>query len=192
MQKANDPRGDAEALGERIRTFRSIRDLSLRRLASSAGISPGFLSEVERGRANVSIGSLRRIASSLGLSIADLFMDEQASGPKLVRRDERPTLPTGTGARKYLLSQRPLKYLEAYVGEFDQGGSTGAEQYTHGDAQELFLIMSGQVTLSLGDQVIEMSEGDSIEYSTSTPHRAANAGDGPAEVLWLVAPPTLD
>lgn len=188
----NDPLDDAAALGERIRMFRSIRDLSLRRLASSAGISPGFLSEVERGRANVSIGSLRRIASCLGLTIADLFKDEGADGHKLVRRDERPTLPTGTGARKYLLSQRPLKYMEAYVGEFDAGGSTGTEQYTHGDAQELFLIMSGRVTLWLGDQLLEMGSGDSIEYPTSTPHRAANAGDEPAEVLWLVAPPTLD
>lgn len=183
---------DAEGLGDRIRTFRSIRDLSLRRLASSAGISPGFLSEVERGRVNVSIGNLRRIASSLGLTVADLFVDEGISGPKLVRREERPALPTGTGARKYLLSQRPLKYLEAHVGEFDPGGSTGEEQYTHGDAQELFLVMSGRVTLWLGERVLEMGEGDSIEYSTSTPHRAANAGDEPAEVLWLVAPPTLD
>lgn len=183
---------DAAALGARIRGYRQARGISLRRLAQSAGVSAGFLSQVERGRANASIGALRRLASSLGLTVADLFAEEAVERPRLVRKQQRPMLPTGPSARKYLLSRRPLKYLEAYAGEFDPGGSTGEEQYTHGDAHELFLVVAGEVTLQLGDQVVEMRAGDSIEYSTATPHRAVNAGDSVAEVLWLVAPPTLD
>lgn len=183
---------DAAALGARIREFRQARGISLRRLAQAAGVSAGFLSQVERGRANASIGALRRVAGNLGLTVADLFAEDAAEWPRLVRRQERPTLPAGPAARKYLLSRRPLKYLEAYAGEFDPGGSTGEEQYTHGDAHELFLVISGEVTLWLGEQVVEMRAGDSIEYSTATPHRAANTGEGVAEVLWLVAPPTLD
>lgn len=192
MAQTRDTTPDASALGERIRAYRTARDISLRRLAQSASVSPGFLSQVERGRANVSIGRLRQIASALNITIADLFADHEITAHRLVRRADRPSLPTGPLARKYLLSQRPLKYLEAYLGEFDEGGSTGDDQYVHGDAQELFYVMTGRVTLWLGDEVIGLDAGDSIEYSTSTPHRAANAGKRRASVLWLVAPPTLD
>ncbi|MQA01890.1 MAG: cupin domain-containing protein [Streptosporangiales bacterium] len=183
---------DAQALGARIRTYRRARDLSLRQLAQESGVSAGFLSQVERGRVNISISALRRVASSLRLTMADLFVEDGADRPRLLRRSERPLLSTEPSARKYLLSQRPLKYLEAYAAEFDPGGSTGSEQYTHGDAQELFVVVCGDVTVWLGDQVFEMSAGDSIEYSTATPHRAANNGDTVAEVLWLVAPPTFE
>lgn len=192
MAETGDATSDAYAMGERIRAYRAARQVSLRRLAQSAGVSPGFLSQVERGRANVSIGRLRQIASALGVTVADLFADHEVTVHRLVRRADRPSLPTGPLARKYLLSQRPLRYFEAYLGEFDAGGSTGDGQYVHGDAQELFYVMAGRVTLSLGDEVIELEAGDSVEYSTSTPHRAANAGDELASVLWLVAPPTLD
>lgn len=182
----------AQALGAKIRTYRRARDMSLRQLAEVSGVSAGFLSQVERGRANISISALRRVASGLKLTMADLFVEEGPDRPRLVRRSERPQLPTEPSVRKYLLSQRPLKYLEAYAAEFDPGGSTGREQYTHGDSQELFVVLCGEVTVWLGDQVVEMSAGDSIEYSTATPHRAENTGDTTAEVLWLVAPPTFD
>lgn len=183
---------DSQALGAKIRTYRTARDLSLRQLAESSGVSAGFLSQVERGRANISISALRRVASALKLTMADLFVEDGVNRPRVVRRDERPLLPTEPSVRKYLLSQRPLKYMEAYAAEFDPGGSTGSEQYTHGDAQELFVVISGEVTVCLGDQVVQMSAGDSIEYSTATPHRAVNTGDTVAEVMWLVAPPTFE
>jgi len=42
------------------------------------------------------------------------------------------------------------------------GGSTGAEQYAHGDSEELFVVLSGKVRLELGDGVHELETGDSI------------------------------
>jgi len=59
--------------------------------------------------------------------------------------------------------------LEVFVGEIDPGGSTGAEQYAHGDSEELFVVLSGKVRLELGDGVHELETGDSIGYWSSTP-----------------------
>ncbi|GLW96115.1 cupin domain-containing protein [Microtetraspora sp. NBRC 16547] len=185
---------DAVRLGTRIRAYRSMRQMTLRDLAGQAGASPGFISQLERGRTSASVGMLRRIAGVLGLTVADLFSEGDIVEPRIVRRSERPELPTGPGVRKYLISQRPLQNLEMYSGEFDPGASTGDEPYTHGDSQEIFLVLRGRATLWIGQSdaasSYELEAGDSIEYRTSTPHRVVNTGTEPVEVLWLISPPT--
>ena len=60
-------------VGERLRSIRRLRRATLRTIAERAGVSESFLSQVERGKASASIGSLRRIANALGVAVAYLF-----------------------------------------------------------------------------------------------------------------------
>lgn len=55
-------------VGRRIRALRKSRDLSIHRLAELAGISPGYLSDVERGSSSPSAEKLARIAAELGVT----------------------------------------------------------------------------------------------------------------------------
>ena len=177
-------------VGERLRVIRSLRRRTLREVAERAGLSESFLSQVERGRASASIASLRRIADALGVSIADLFQPGGLTQPRVLRREDRPTLAFGILGRKMLLTPRPLHQLEVFVGELDPGGSTGTEQYAHGDSEELFVVLRGTVVLELGDDLHELEPGDSIDYRSSIPHRISNAGDELAEVMWIISPPS--
>ena len=177
-------------VGERLRAIRSLRRATLRTIADRAGVSESFLSQVERGKASASIASLRRIAGALGVSVADLFEPSGPPQPRVLRRDERPALAFGILGRKLLLTPRPLHHLEVFVGELDAGGSTGAEPYAHGDSEELFVVLSGNVQLELGGGVHELESGDSIDYRSSTPHRAVNVGGDRAEVMWIISPPS--
>jgi transcriptional regulator with XRE-family HTH domain len=177
-------------VGERLRTLRQFRRYTLQSVAARSGLSESFLSQVERGRSNASIASLKRIADALGVSMADLFEPDGLPGPRVLRRDERPALQFGILGRKLLLTPRPLHHLEVFAGELEVGGSTGPEPYAHGDSEELFVVVSGAVRLELGGEVFELERGDSIDYRSSVPHRAANAGDELAEVLWIISPPS--
>jgi transcriptional regulator with XRE-family HTH domain len=177
-------------VGERLRDIRRLRRATLKTIADRAGVSESFLSQVERGRASASIASLQRIAAALGVSVADLFEPGGAVTPRVLRKAERPSLAFGILGRKYLLTQRPLQHLEVFVGELDVGGSTGTEPYAHGDSEELFVVLSGHVLLELGGDVHELDSGDSIDYRSSTPHRVTNAGEGRAEVMWIISPPS--
>jgi transcriptional regulator with XRE-family HTH domain len=177
-------------VGERLRVIRSRRRQTLREVAERAGLSESFLSQVERGRASASIESLRRIADALGVAISDLFQPAEASRPRVLRRDDRPSLAFGILGRKLLLTPKPLHHLEVFVGELDPEGSTGAEQYAHGDSEELFVVIRGTVQLELGDEVFELETGDSIDYRSAVPHRISNLGDDVAEVMWIISPPS--
>ncbi len=177
-------------LARRVRRFRQARRLSLRKLGEMAGTTASFLSQLERGATGATTSTLMRIANALGISIADLFDDRPRSTHRVLRKAERPAWPEASGYRKTMLSQRPIQDFEVFVGEFDVGGSTGPDQYTHGDSHEMLLVIAGQVELHLGDEVHRLSDGDCIEYSSSTPHRTANCGATVAVVQWIISPPT--
>lgn len=179
-----------EVLGMRLKSLRLARRLSLRELAEATGTSASFISQLERGLTGASTASLNQMASALGVSVAMLFEESASQNHGVLRRSERPSLPPSDGCRKMLLSRPPLSDMEVYVGEFDIGGSTGPDRYTHGDAHEMLVVLRGIVEVSLGEARHVLEEGDSIEYTTSTPHRSENIGSGRAEVMWIIAPPT--
>ena len=62
-------------LGARIRERRLAQGLSQDRLALMIGSSKGksYISRIERGKCNISIGVLYRIAEALGTKVADLI-----------------------------------------------------------------------------------------------------------------------
>jgi transcriptional regulator with XRE-family HTH domain len=177
-------------LGARLKHLRLSRRLSLRQLGEMTGTSASFISQLERGLSGASTASLNEIASALGVSIAMLFEDEAPNSGDVLRRSERSSIPPAHGCHKMLLSRRPLSDMEVYVAEFDIGGSTGPGLYTHGNAHEMLVVLRGIVEVSLGEARHVLEEGDCIEYATSTPHRTENIGNGRAEVMWIIAPPT--
>lgn len=178
-------------VGERLRAIRKLRRVTLRTVAERAELSESFLSQVERGRANASVASLKRIAGALGVSVADLFEPNgRTTRPRVLPQESRPSLTFGTLGRKFMLTPRPLEHLQVMVGEFEPGGSTGDEPYTHGDSEELLLVLAGRVHLQLGSELLDLSQGDSVNYRSSTPHRVSNRGDEPAEVLFVISPPS--
>jgi transcriptional regulator with XRE-family HTH domain len=192
-QTAEPQVSDAERVdvGERLRAIRRLRRATLKTVADRAELSESFLSQVERGRANASIASLKRIAAALGVNVADLFEPNGSTArPRVLRRDVRPNLAFGTLGRKFMLTPRPLEHLQVIVGELDAGGSTGDEPYTHGDSEELLVVLEGVVSLQLGAEVFELERGDSIDYRSSMPHRLVNVGPDTAEVMWIISPPS--
>ena len=177
-------------VGERLRAIRLLRRLTLREVADAAGVSESFVSQLERGRSSASVATLQRLAAAVGIEISDLFAEQRQSGPRVLRYDERQLLEWGHLGRKALLTPKPFHSLEVVAAAFDAGGSTGDEPYTHGDSEELLLVLAGRVHLQLGSELLDLSTGDSVNYRSSTPHRVSNPGDEAAEVLFVISPPS--
>ena len=78
-ERQNDPTLPLAAVerylnGESLITlWREERGLSQRALASSAGISPAMLNEIERHKKTPSIVTARSLADALGVHLDDLF-----------------------------------------------------------------------------------------------------------------------
>ncbi|MET3973019.1 helix-turn-helix transcriptional regulator [Bradyrhizobium sp. S3.9.1] len=61
------------SVGQRVRELRRSRDLSQAQLAARVASHQEFISDVERGEANLTLESIVRIATALSVEAAELF-----------------------------------------------------------------------------------------------------------------------
>jgi transcriptional regulator with XRE-family HTH domain len=61
-----------EVLGRRLRALRQDRQETLAETAARAGLSPQYLSEIERGRKEPSSEMIAALAGALGITLIDL------------------------------------------------------------------------------------------------------------------------
>ncbi|MFE5672182.1 helix-turn-helix domain-containing protein [Agromyces sp. NPDC056523] len=77
-------------LGEVLRGERLEQERILTEVAATAGVSPQYLSEVERGRKEASSEVLGAVAEALGLELGDVVA--RVAGRLAARTDDRRTL----------------------------------------------------------------------------------------------------
>lgn len=58
-----------------VRRLRLERNLTQELLAEGAGLHTNYISSVERGQRNISIGNIERIACALGVTMAELLTE---------------------------------------------------------------------------------------------------------------------
>lgn len=189
-QARADDKLDGLPLGSRLKMARTRARMTLKVLAAKTGLSESFLSQLERDKANASLASLQRITRALGTNVAALFDESRQTGIRLIRKSERSALTFGIYGRKYLLTPTPLDHLEVFIGEFEVGGTTGTEPYSHGDSDEMFIVLAGAFELQVGIERFTLSEGDCVSYRSSLPHKAVNVGSARGEVMWIISPPS--
>ncbi len=86
-------------LGRSLRAAREQRGSRLVDIAERAGISPQYLSEIERGRKEPSSEMIAAVAGALGVDLADLLVDiagdvrqRRGAGPAVGHRPAGPVL----------------------------------------------------------------------------------------------------
>lgn len=79
---------EREEIANRIRTLRRSRSLTIDGLAKAVTMSPGYLSEVERGQSALSGEKLARIAEHLGVTVDYLLLGR-------IGKSEDVTIPPG-------------------------------------------------------------------------------------------------
>ena len=84
-----------EVLGRRLRALRSAQQETLAETAGRAGISPQYLSEIERGRKEPSSEMIAALAGALGTTLIELT--EQVAGD--LRRQQVITLARASAPR---------------------------------------------------------------------------------------------
>ncbi len=67
-------------VGRRVRERRKEREMTLKALAKSSGLSERFVSDLEAGRANISVLNLAGVAQALELPIASFFAQAPRAG----------------------------------------------------------------------------------------------------------------
>lgn len=70
-----------EKIGARITLLRKAKKLSQQKFAYEADIERTFLTHIEKGRKNISVGTLERITTALDISIKEFFNSKEFLKP---------------------------------------------------------------------------------------------------------------
>jgi quercetin dioxygenase-like cupin family protein/DNA-binding transcriptional regulator YiaG len=175
-------------VGAMLREQRRKLNLTLQEVAGRAGITKGFLSEVERDRAAPSVATLLKLRDALSLSVSSLF---RSSLPQVVRRNERQSIPYGgQGIGCSLLSARNAHRLTVVHAEFRPGGRSGSEPHSMDSDEEIIVVLAGTLEITVQDETHTLRAGDSITFDPRTPHIYRNPSSREAaRTLCIMAPP---
>jgi transcriptional regulator with XRE-family HTH domain len=180
-------------VGVNIKRLREEQGTTLREMAKDVGVSPSFLSQVEKGKASPSLTTLKSMADALQTTIGNLVGEDVNQKDKIVTREnERRSLKqVSQGIQMYLLSEtNPYKQMEPLLFKLSSNASSGESTYSH-YGQEFVLILKGALEMMLGDKSYLLKKGDSIYFNSSTPHSFKNLHRGETEALWVVTPPSF-
>lgn len=174
--------------GKALRSLRQSKGLSLQEVSQATGMSVAFLSKVERGLSNISMGYLRRLANFYGVPLVSLFEEAGETGNPVVRKGEGVRI-SANGVDLNLLMGKENGILEPIVAVHHPGSQSGA-LYTH-HGEEFNYILEGELLYILGGEEYLLREGDSICHSSSVPHGWRNTAKTRAVVLTVVTPPSF-
>lgn len=183
-QTAAQPR-----VGALIRARRRQLHMTLQALGDAAGLSVGFLSQVERDQATPSLGALAGIARGLGVDI-DYFIATPSIGSGVTREGERPRFSLSGSSITYerLHAEFAGRSLSAFILTILPGHRS--ETVRH-DGDELLYVLEGELAYTVDRETIRLASGDSLHFRGASAHRWANETKEPARVLWTGTMPIL-
>lgn len=179
-------------LGAGLRALRQERRLSLSDVADATGISASFVSLVENGRSDITIGRLTRLVDFYGVTINDLLPAPSGEDPDVVRKSEARQLHSpDEGIDVYLLTSGTDRSMMPMLLVFEPGA--GLAELGRHPGEEFVHVLDGELRLEVeGSEPRLLRAGDSAYYAGDRPHLFRNGSEH--EQLRLVcidSPPPL-
>ena len=115
-----------EGLGDRMRMQRHRMAMTLQQLSAASGVSVGYLSQVERGNATPTLGTLSQIAAALDVD-ADFFVRTPRTVDSLTRGAARPRFAVAGSSIEYeqIGAERAGHEMTSYVMNVPPGYEIG-------------------------------------------------------------------
>ncbi|RQR68238.1 cupin domain-containing protein [Burkholderia cenocepacia] len=184
-------------VGVRLKHSRMLMGLSLKEVATKAGVTEGYLSKIENNVSQPSFASLHRITQALGINMSALFASAEKGDADvyIVRKDERAVLKTGhkrSGNRvtlENLVPSGPEFLLQVSIHVIEpKGGSNEAISHK---GQEFGFVLEGRLKLLVDQGSYTLEAGDAFYFDSELGHRYANDASVTTKVLWVNTPPTF-
>ncbi len=176
-------------VANRLRQLRSDKALTLKELASAAGMSQAYLSRVENHKAALPISGLERLARALGVSLGVFFDEDHRALPITVCRANQGSKGRLRGPRglvyEMLASKKGGKLMEPLL--IDIASTPRILPLRSHPGEELNYVLEGEFTLLYGKDEIHLRAGDAAYYDGSVPHAARRINDKPCRLLAVVA-----
>lgn len=170
-------------VGALVRARRRQLHLTLQQLGEAAGVSVGYLSQLERDLATPSLGTLAQVARALDVGV-DYFIATPKPADALTRAGEREKFSVDGSSISYerIGAEFPGNVLSSFILTVPPGYSS---ETVHHEGEEILYVLEGAITQRVDDHTMQMRAGDSLHFRGNRPHSWSNDSDRPARLLWV-------
>ncbi len=171
------------SLGQKIGRLRQERGLTLQEVSEGSGLTPSFLSRLERDKVNISVANLRKLAQFFSVQMTHFFEgeDNQQVG-QVVRPSDRVRLSLDDAPVQVFSLLPPNSELEARLLEAQPG--SGQQGFANRGSQ-MVLVMHGTLHYNLGDESYELRSGDTLFYRDDVAYNWVSVGPQPTNILTI-------
>lgn len=188
--------GKARIIGNKIKTLRNSKNMSLEELADKANLSLEQLSTIEESEVLPSIAPLVKIARALDVRLAAILDDENSLGPVVCRHDDTEeklrlsTSADGVPHMNYfsMAKSKSGRHMEPYIINLQACTEKDFIMSSH-EGEEFIYVLNGAIEITYGENVYTLFEGDSIYYDSIVEHHVECECATGAKILAIVYSP---
>jgi transcriptional regulator with XRE-family HTH domain len=177
-----------EQVGQKLRTMRKARKLSIRALAERSNLSVNTLSLIENGKTSPSVSTLSQLAQSLDVSITAFFeSDEHKRRIVYQRVGERKQIVFSQGQMEKLNEGLPGMGSEPFITRLEPGANSGKTPIVF-PGREFIYCLEGHITYTIDGESYPLAPGDSLIFDAHTTHTWRNTAPTSSCALLVLCP----
>jgi transcriptional regulator with XRE-family HTH domain len=178
-------------IGPRLQALRKERGLTLADLAARSGVSRSMLSEIERGSANPTYGTLWHLTRALGIDLNSLVGGASEAGEERIDVQPENLTPTirsadGSCTLQILSPAEMVSLVEWYLLTFEPGGRLLSDPHGAGTTEHLHCTEGEIVVRSAGSEMV-VRAGETGRYAADVEHALTSVGKKGARAFLVVA-----
>jgi transcriptional regulator with XRE-family HTH domain len=176
-------------ISNRIKEKRTLKKITLEKLADEIGVTKGLISQIENNRTVPSLTVLFSIIKGLGIDLNEFFdqlylrEDEEAI---LVRAGQHEAIEKeykqGSYYNRILSFRQNGKLIDIVYYRQERNAERG---FVTTNAYEFNFMLEGRVQYTIGEQVYVLEKGDSFYFDASKPHLSECLSEEPYTMLVI-------
>ncbi len=184
------PSGGMDDIGNRIRSIREEKGLSLKELSNLTGFEVDLMAGIEDNSIQPQLGTVIKLSKALDSAFGRLVSGVGDKIYSITRKTEQRPISRSTAQKgsKNLYTYKSLapevkgRHMEALLVQLEENPD---EELSVHEGEEFIYVMEGTVLFKIGDDRFELEPGDSVYYLSTTPHIVA-AKKGRAKILAVL------
>lgn len=178
-----------EHIGKKIRDLRNRNGFTQQELADRTELTKGFISQLERGQVSPSVVTLLDLIECLGTTASEFFKETEEERVVFSEEGFFEKVDEAGNSIQWIVPTAQRYQMEPLL-VVVQPKQSLFEDKPH-DGEEFGYLISGRLTLYIGDKAYPVKEGESFYYPAKWKHRIENPGSKPAKFIWVSTPPTF-
>ncbi len=179
-----------DQIGERIKSLREKKGMSLEELSSLTGFDADFLSKIETREISPQLGTVIKLSKSLDAAFGQLITGSGDKPYSITRSKDQKTIFRSTSqkgkkdvyAYKSLAPEVKGRNMEPLIVQLKENPEK--ELAAH-DGEEFIYVLNGIVLLEIGEESFELNPGDSAYYLSNIPHQVSSRTEN-ATILAVI------